>query len=142
MAGVKNCYIILKFALFTAEQFLTREEWSMGDWFCTKVSMQQRYLLSPTHFNIFLEKIMLNTISANLVLKWGWAYKPQICWCHQRPVDGSEYKLANLVRHLDEEGSRYDREINVEKTKLMWNRNPSGSWSVTSQKLEMLKQFK
>ena len=31
---------------------------SIGDWFWTTVGVQQGCLLSPTHFNLFLERIM------------------------------------------------------------------------------------
>ena len=35
---------------------------SIGDWFRTTVGVQQRYLLSPTLFNIFLERIMTDAL--------------------------------------------------------------------------------
>ena len=96
---------------------------SIGDLFWTTVRVRQACLLSPTLFNIFLEKIMTDALedhegtvsirgrtitnlhSADDIN--GWA--------------GEEEERAKLVEHIDKAFTAYSMEISAEKTKLMTN---------------------
>ena len=110
---------------------------SIGDCFRTTAGVRQGCQLSPTLFNIFLERIMTDaredhegTVSRTITnLRFA------------NDIDGfagEEEELAKLVEHLDKASSVYCTEISAEKTKLMTN-NTSGfntEIKVNGQKLE------
>ena len=94
---------------------------SIGDWFRTTVGVRPGCLLSPTLFNIFLERIVTDALED-----------------HESPVStegrtitnlhfvddidglaGEEQELAKLVECLDKASTAYSMEISAEKTKLM-----------------------
>ena len=95
----------------------------IDDLFRTTVGFRQGCLLSPTLFNIFLERIMTDALDD-----------------HQGPVSiggrtianlhfsddvdglaGKEEELASLVDRLDKTSAAFGMEISAEKTKLMTN---------------------
>ena len=100
---------------------------STGEWFRTTVGVRQWCLLSPTLFNIFLERIMCEalhdhddniSIGARLITNFRFA--------DDIVVNAEEEEEAGvLVDHLDTTTTRYKMEIGPDKTKVMTN-NPNG----------------
>ena len=93
----------------------------IGDWFRTTVGVRLGCLLSPTLFNIFLERIMTDALkdhegSVNI------EGRTIINLRFADDIDGlagEEEELANLVERLDKASTAYSMEISAEKTKLM-----------------------
>ena len=80
---------------------------SIGDWFRTTVGVQQGCLLSPTLFNIFLERIMTDaledhegTVSIRGRTITNLRFADDI-----DGLAGDEEELANLVERLDKASS-------------------------------------
>ena len=100
---------------------------SIGDWFRTTVGVRQGRLLSPTIFNIFLERIMTDALEDHegTVSTGGRAITNLRFADDIVCLTGEEEELANLVERLDKASTAYGMEISAEKTKLMTN-NTSG----------------
>ena len=100
---------------------------SIGDWFRTTVGVRQGCLLSPTLFNMFLERIMTDALEDHEgTVSIGGRTITNLCFADD--VDGlagEEEELANLVECLYKASTAYSMEISAEKTKLMKN-NTSG----------------
>ena len=100
--------------------------------------------LSPTLFNIFLERIMTDALEDHEGTV-GIGGRTIINLRFADDIDGlAGEELANLVERLDKASTAYGMEINTEKTKLMTN-NTSGINSeikVNGQKLETVTSFK
>ena len=110
---------------------------SMGDWFRTTAGVRQGCLLSLTHFNIFLERIMTDALEDHEgTVSIGGRTITNLRFADD--IDGfagEEEELANLA---------FGMEISAEKTKLMTN-NTSGintEIKVNGQRLETLTSFK
>ena len=100
---------------------------STGEWFRTTVGVRQRCLLSPTPFNIFLERITCEvlddhegsvSIGGRLIANFHFADDTVV------NAEGEE-EVAVLVNRLDTTTTRYKMEIGPDKTKVMTN-NPNG----------------
>ena len=118
----------------------------IGDWFQTTVGVQQGCLLSPTIFNIFLERIMTDTVEDHegTVSIRGRTITNLRFANDIDSLAGEEEELANLVECLDKAYTAYGMEISAEKTKLMTN-NTSGintEIKVNGQKLKTVTSFK
>ena len=99
---------------------------SIGDWFRTTVGVRQGGLLSPTLFNIFLERIMTDALEDHEgTVSIGGRTITNLNFADD--IDGlaGEEELANLVERLDKASTAYGMEIHAEKTRLMTN-NTSG----------------
>ena len=119
---------------------------SVGDWFRTTVGVRQECLLSPTPFNIFLERIMTDALEdhAGTVSTGGKTITNLRFADNIDGLAGEEEELANLVERLDKASTAYGMEISAEKTKLMTN-NTSGintEIKVNRKKLETVTSFK
>ena len=120
---------------------------TIGDWFMTTVGVRQGCLLSPTLFNIFLERIMTDALEGHTtsVTING---RPLSNLRFADDIDGlagSESDLIDLITRLDESSRSYGMLISAEKTKIMANNNTSGFTQTVKVKettLEAVDQFK
>ena len=96
---------------------------SIGEWFRTTVGVRQGCLLSPTLFNIFLERIMSDALEEHDgKVSIGGRNITNLRFADE--IDAlaeEEQELEALVESLDKTCTRYKMEISVEKTKLMTN---------------------
>ena len=94
---------------------------SIGEWFRTTVGVRQGCLLSPTLFNIFLERIMSDALEEHDgKVSIGCRNITNLPFADD--IDAlaeKEQELEALVENLDKTCTRYKKEISVEKTKLM-----------------------
>ena len=119
---------------------------NIGDWFRTTVGVRQGCLLSPTLFNIFLERIMEEALEnhAGSVSIGGRKITNLRFADDIDGLAGSEEELRNLVSNLDEKCEAAGMEISAEKTKLMTNKEKglSSDILVNNNKLEVVSTFK
>ena len=94
---------------------------SVGNWFRTTFGVRQGCLLSPTLFNIFLERIMADTVEEHegTVSIRGRAITNLRFADDIDGLAGEKEELAKLVERLDNAWTAYGMEISAEKTKLM-----------------------
>ena len=87
----------------------------IGEWFRTSVGVRQGCLLSPTLFNIFLERIMTDALEDHTtsVTIGGRSIS------NLRFADdiGTEEELIQFIKRLEASSSNYGMEISAEKTK-------------------------
>ena len=119
---------------------------SIGAWFKTSVGVRQGFLLSPTLFNILLERIRTDALEdhAGTVSIGGKTITNLRFADGIDGLAGTETELANLVERLDKTSTAYGMQISAEKTKLMTN-NINGICStikVSGEKLETVQSFK
>ena len=88
---------------------------STGDWYRTAVGVRQGCLLSPTLFNIFLERITTDgledhesTVSIGGITITNLRFADDI-----DGLAGEEEELANLVARLDKASTAYGMEISA-----------------------------
>ena len=119
---------------------------AVGDWFHTSVGVRQGCLLSPTLFNVFLERIMTDALEDhNGTVSIGGRVITNLRFADDIDgLAGSEKELASLVNHLDKTSNRYGMEISGEKTKLMTNSPKPITTKITvnGTQLETVSQFK
>ena len=84
----------------------------IGDWFRTTVGVRQGCLLSPTLFNIFLERIMTDAVED---------HQGTVSIGGRTITNVRFNELVSLVDRLDRTSAAFGMEISVEKTKLMTN---------------------
>ena len=96
---------------------------STGEWFRTTVGVQQGCLLSPTHFNIVLERIMHEALDDHeSSVSIGGRLITNFRFADDIVVNAEvEEKAGVLVDRLDTTTTRYKMEIGPDKTKVMTN---------------------
>ena len=118
----------------------------IGEWFHTSVEVCQGYLLSPTLFNIFLERIMTDALEdLTSTVNIGGRTITNLRFADNIDgLAGEEEELVNLVNRPDETSARYGTEISTEKTKIMTNISNISRSRITADGLELetVKQFK
>ncbi|GFO40092.1 endonuclease-reverse transcriptase [Plakobranchus ocellatus] len=122
---------------------------NIGDWFRTTVGVRQGCLLSPTLFNIFLERIMTDVLEDHRgTVSIGGRPITNLRFADDiNGLAGNECELASLVEQLDKASSNFGMEISAEKTKIMTNskepKKPSKKEiKVNGQILERVTKFK
>ena len=117
-----------------------------GDWFRTTVGVRQGCLLSPTLFNIFLEKIMTDALENHEgTVSIGGRTITNLRFADDIDgLAGKEEELADLVETLDRTSTGYGMEISGEKTKTMTNKAEgfTRNIKVKDQNLESVSNFK
>ena len=88
---------------------------SIGDWFRTTVGVRQGYLLSPTFFNIFLERIMTDALEDHDgIVSTGCRKLTNFRFADDIDgLTGEEVELANLIERLDKASTTYGMEISA-----------------------------
>ena len=117
----------------------------IGNFFQTTVGVRQGCLLSPVLFNIFLEKIMQETLEDH-VTSISIGGRPI---CNLRFADdidlmgGSNNELQDLTNKLANRAGAYGMEISAEKSKTMVNSTNDISANITlnGEPLEEVNQF-
>lgn len=110
---VKNLYESARSKVLISDQY--------SDWFETKVGVRQGCLLSPTLFNLFLERIMTDALEN---------YQGGVKCAGRRVTDlryaddidlmaESEEGIQELTKRLEEASRKYGMEISTEKSKVM-----------------------
>ena len=96
---------------------------SIGDWFRTAVGVRQGCLLSPTLFNIFLERIATDALEDHeSTVSIGDRTITNLRFADDIDgLTGEKEELAKLVERLDKASTIYGMQISAEKTKLMTN---------------------
>ena len=117
-----------------------------ADWFRTPVGVRQGCLLSPTLFNVFLERITTGALKYHEgTVSFGGRTITNFHFADDIDgLAGEEEELAKVVGCLDKASTAYSMEISAEKTKLMTNSTSgiNGEIKVNEQKLEPVTSFK
>ena len=119
---------------------------STGEWFGTAVRVRQESLVSPTLFNIFLERSMREALDDHEgSVSIGGRLITNFRLADDIVVNAEEEEEAGvLVDRLERTTTRYKMEIGPDKTKVMTN-NPHGFQTeikIKGQRLEEVENFK
>ena len=127
----------------TSAVYLTNSIW---DWFRTTVGVRQGCVLSPTLFNIFLERIMTDALHDHEgTVSIGGRSITNLRFADDIDgLAGREEELADLVERLGKTSTAFGMQINAEKTKLMTNNTNGFSTDirVNGEKLDCVNRFK
>ena len=115
---------------------------STGEWFRTAVGCRQGCLLSPTLFNIFLERIMCEALDDH---EWSVSIGGRLItnfrFADDIVVNAEEEEEAGiLVDRLDTTTTGYKMEIGPDKTKVI--NNPNGFQREIKRKRQRLEEWR
>ena len=111
--------------LYDKAQSAVLSNGSTGEWFRTTVGVRQGYLLSPTLFNIFLERIMCEALDNHEgSVSIGGRLITNFRFADHIVVNAEDEEAGILIDCLDTITTRYKMEFGPEKTKVMTN-NPT-----------------
>ena len=117
-----------------------------GEYFKTTVGVRQGCLLSPVLFNIFLEKIMRDTLhNFNSTISIGGRTISNLRFADDIDLmGGSNEELQELTNRLTQSSGEYGMEVSSEKSKVMKNSTNTTPVQVmmNGQQLEEVKAFK
>ena len=116
---------------------------NIGEWFQTTIGMRQGCLLSPTLFNIFLERIMADALEEHEgTVSIGGRTITNLLFADD--TGGPAGQEQELVNHLEEASTAYGMQISAEKTHLMTNNIHGNNTDITTdnKKLETVRSFK
>ena len=109
---------------------------NIGEWFRTTIGVRQGCLLSPTLFNVYLERIMADVLEDHEgTVSIGGRTNTNLRFADDIDVlAGQEQELVELVNHLEEASTAYGMQI----TQLMTNNTNGISTDITidNKKLE------
>ena len=112
---IKSLYEDAKTKVMTGEHF--------SDWFKSSVGVRQGCILSPTLFNLFLERIMTEAIEdldAEAGISCGGVRVTNLRFADDIDLVGkSQRELQELTSRLHETSKRFGMEITKEKSKTM-----------------------
>ena len=113
-----------------------------GDWFRITAGVRQGCLLSPTLFNIFLEKIMTDALENHEgTVKIGGRTITNLRFADDIDgLAGKKEELENLVKKVETTSTAYGMEVSPEKTKIMSD-NVNGLTKPSRWKATTLKQW-
>ena len=117
-----------------------------GEWFRTTVGVGQGCLLSPTLFNIFLERIMCEALGDHEgSVSIGGRLITNFRFADDTVINAKEEEEAGvLIDRLDRTTTRYKMEIGSDKTKVMTT-NPNGfkrEIKIKGHRLDEVENFK
>ena len=115
------------------------------NYFRTTVGVRQGCPLSPTLFNIFLERIMTDALQEHEgTVSIGGRTVTNLRFADDIDgLAGREEELKSLVERIDKTSKDYGMEINAQKTKLMTNaKGINAEIKIGEVKLETVKSFK
>ena len=119
---------------------------NIGEWLQTTTGMRQGCVLSPTLFNIFLERIMADALEDHEgTVSIGGRTMTNLRFADSIDgLAGQEQELVKLVNHLEEASTAYGMQISAEKTQLMTNNTNSINTDITidNKKPETVRSFK
>ena len=119
---------------------------SMEEWYRTTVGVRQGCLLSPSFFNIFLERIMSNALEEHDgKVSIGGRNITNLRFADDKDaLAEEEEELEGLVENLYKTCTKYKMEISPEKTKVMTNiaNGIQREIKVNGQKLGTVTSFK
>ena len=119
---------------------------NIGEWFRTTIGVRQGCLLSPTLFNIFLERIMADALEDHKgTVSIGGRTITNLHFADGIDgLAGQEQELVKLINHLEEVSTAYGMQISAEKIQLMTNNTNGISTDITidNKKLETVRSFK